>query len=65
MSMWRRRGFSSIRTGLVGLAILLPGCGAGGGSANTTGPNPEVEIVPPKDEQGNTFPITDDAKTPG
>ena len=44
----------------IGLAIL-PGCG---GSGHTTGPNPEVEIVPPKDAQGKTYPITDDPEPP-
>jgi len=64
MSTWRRIGFSGILMGVIGMAILLPGCGAGGGAGNTTGPNPEVEIVQPKDAQGNTISITDETKTP-
>ena len=57
MSMWRRLGFSGILMGAIGLAIILPGCSGGGaGGANTTGPNPEVESVPPVDAQGNVIP---------
>jgi len=62
MSTWRRVGSSGLLAGAIGLAILLPGCGGGGG--NTTGPNPEVEIVPPKDAQGNPIRIEDEARPP-
>jgi hypothetical protein len=62
MSTWRRFGFSGILTGVIGLAILLPGCG--GGVGTTTGPNPEVKIVPPKDAQGNPIRIEDEARPP-
>jgi hypothetical protein len=63
MSMWRRIGFSGLLMGMIGLAIL-PGCGGGGGPGNTAGPNPEVEIVPPTDASGKSYPITDEAQTP-
>jgi hypothetical protein len=59
MSTWRRLGVSGILSVVIGLAIL-PGCG--GGAGNTTGPNPEVEIVPPKDAQGKSYPISDETK---
>lgn len=55
MSTWRRLGVSGLLMVSIGTAIL-PGCGGGG---NTTGPNPEVEIVAPKDAQGKSYPITD------
>jgi hypothetical protein len=61
MSTWRRLSVSGILLVVIGLAIL-PGCG--GGPGNTTGPNPEVQIVPPKDAQGRTYPITDDPVPP-
>jgi len=61
MSTWRRVGFSGILMGMIGLAIL-PGCGASGGPGNTTGPNPEVKVVEPKDAQGNTISIADETK---
>ena len=64
ISVWRRIGLSGVLLAVLGLSIVLPGCGQGSG-ANTTGPNPEVQIVPPKDAQGHEFPITDEAKTPG
>jgi hypothetical protein len=60
MSMWRRLGGSGILMVVIGLAIL-PGCG--GGSGNTTGPNPEIEVVPPRDASGKIIPVTDDAGT--
>jgi hypothetical protein len=61
MFTWRRLGVSGILLVVIGLAIV-PGCG--GGSGNTTGPNPEVQVVPPKDAQGRTYPITDDPQPP-
>jgi len=62
MSTWRRIGFSGILMGVIGLATLLPGCGGGGGAGKTTGPNPEVEIVPPKDAQGKTYSLEDETR---
>ncbi|WP_435018175.1 hypothetical protein TA3x_000121 [Tundrisphaera sp. TA3] len=47
--------------GGLGLAVLLPGCGAGG-SGGTTGPNAEVQVVPPVDAQGNAYSIEDESK---
>jgi len=64
MSTWRRGGFSGILLGMIGLAILLPGCGSGGGPGNTTGPNPEVKVVEPVDAQGKTISISDETKSP-
>jgi len=64
MSTWRRIGFSGILTGVVGLAILLPGCGGGGGAGTTTGPNPEVKIVPPVDASGKEIRIEDEKPIP-
>lgn len=61
MSEWRRSAYSWLLIGVVGLAVLVPGCGIAGGAGNTTGTNPEVKIEPPKDAQGRTYPITDDA----
>jgi len=63
MSARRKGGVSGILMGMIGLAILLPGCGSGG-PGNTTGPNPEVKIVEPVDAQGKTISITDETKTP-
>ena len=63
MSTWRRLGFLGVVLGGLGPALALPGCG-GGEAGKSTGPNPEVEIVPPKDAKGNTFPITDEPATP-
>ena len=60
MATWRRLGVSKILIVSIGLASLT-GCG---GAANTTGPNPEVEIVPPKDAQGKSYPITDGPEPP-
>jgi len=39
---------------VIGLALLLPGCG-GGGAGKTEGPSPspEVQLEPVKDAQGN------------
>ncbi|WP_406697922.1 hypothetical protein V5E97_03630 [Singulisphaera sp. Ch08] len=62
MSTWRSLGFSGILMGVIGLSVVLPGCGSGGGAGDTAGPNPEVQIVPPTDAQGNAFPITDEAE---
>jgi hypothetical protein len=64
MTTWRRIGISGILTGVVGLAILLPGCGGGGGAGTTTGPNAEVKIEPPKDAQGKEIRIEDEKPLP-
>lgn len=53
MSVWRRVGFSGILMGAIGLGTLLTGCDGGSGGT-ASGPNPEVQIVPTKDAQGNT-----------
>jgi len=50
--------------GMIAPAIFLAGCGDGGGAGNTTGPNPEVKIVPPTDAQGKTYSIEDETKPP-
>jgi len=65
MTTWQRIGISGILTGVVGLAIVLPGCG-GGGPGNTTGPSPntEVKIVPPKDASGKEIRIEDEKPSP-
>jgi len=48
--------------GYLGLAFALPGCGGGADSAGgTTGPNPEVEIVPPTDASGKAYSVNDEA----
>ena len=65
MSTWRRSGFSGILTGVIGLAIVLPGCGGGGGAGTTTGPNPEVKIDAPEDASGKEIKISDETKLPG
>ncbi len=62
MPAWRRGGFRGILTGMIGLAILLPGCGPAGGPGNTTGPNPEVKVLEPVDAQGNTISIADETR---
>jgi len=62
MSTWQRIGFSGLLMGMIGVAILLPGCGSAGGPGNTTGPNPEVKVLEPKDAQGNTISIADETK---
>ena len=64
MSTWRSVGFSGILMGMIGLAILLPGCGPAGGPGNTTGPNPEVKVLEPVDAQGKTISISDETKPP-
>jgi hypothetical protein len=65
MSARRRDGVSGILMGMIGLAILLPGCGAAGGPGNTTGPNPEVKVLEPVVGQGQTISIADETKTTG
>jgi len=64
MTTWRKIGISGILMGVVGLAILLPGCGGGAGTT-TTGPSPntEVKIEPPKDAQGKEIRIEDEKPT--
>jgi hypothetical protein len=64
MSARRRDGVSGILMGMIGLAILLPGCGSAGGPGNTTGPNPEVKVVEPVDAQGKTISISDETRPP-
>jgi hypothetical protein len=64
MSAWRRCGVSGILLGMIGPAILLPGCGAASGPGNTTGPNPEVKVVEPVDAQGKTISISDETRPP-
>lgn len=63
ISMWRSIGISGFLMITIGRAIL-PGCGGGGGPGNTQGPNPEVEIVPPTDASGKSYPISEEATTP-
>jgi hypothetical protein len=65
MSTWRKTGFSGILTGLISLALILPGCGGGGGAGTTTGPNQEVKIEWPKDASGKEIKISDETKIPG
>jgi len=62
MSVRQRGGVSGILIGMIGLAILLPGCGPAGGPGNTTGPNPEVKVVEPVDAQGKTISIADETR---
>jgi len=57
----RRLGYTGIVLGYLGLALVLPGCGGGADSGATTGPNPEVEIVPPTDASGKTYSINDES----
>jgi len=65
MSTWRRTSFRGILAVVIGLAIVLPGCGGGGGAGGTTGPNAEVKIEPPKDASGKEIKLSDETKLPG
>jgi hypothetical protein len=64
MSTRRKTGLSGILMGVVGLAIVLPGCG-GGGAGTGPGPNPEVKIEWPKDASGKEIKLSDETKIPG
>jgi hypothetical protein len=47
----RKTGFTGILAGVIGVAAVLPGCDGGGGAVST-GPNPEVKLLPIKDASG-------------
>jgi hypothetical protein len=64
MSTWRRAGLSGILMGVIGLAVVLPGCG-GGGTTTTGSPTEEVKLEPPKDAAGKEIKISDETKLPG
>ena len=65
MPTWRRTGFTGILTGVIGVAAVLPGCGGGGGGADSTGPNREVKLEPIKDASGKEIKISEEGKLPG
>ena len=60
MRTWRSVGFAGILVGAVASVMLLPGCGGGGDTDETT-TSPEVEIVPPTDASGKTYSIDDES----
>lgn len=62
MLTWRRVGFSVILTGAFVLATVLPGCG--GGNAGTPAPSGEVQIVPPTDAKGKSYPVSEEGPIP-
>jgi hypothetical protein len=63
MPTWRRAGFTGILAGAVGLALVLPGCGGGGG-ATTKDEKGEVKLEPIKDASGKEIKISDETALP-
>jgi len=64
-STWRRVGLPGILTGLIGVAVVLPGCGGGGAETKTGSPSEEVKLEPIKDASGKEQKISEEGKLPG
>jgi hypothetical protein len=53
MSTWRKVFFLALLLGTSGLAMVLPGCGPGGGASSGPSPTPEVKVAAPVGGSGS------------